>query len=70
MIRRRFRKHWLLLVIPYVWGVFLIPWANGVKTQPFGMPFLEVWMLLGVVVASICVGIVFIIDKRIRREEQ
>lgn len=69
MSRRRFRKHWLLLAVPYVWSVLLIPWVNGVKAHPFGMPFLELWMLIGVILSSLCVGVVFAVDKRMRREE-
>lgn len=62
----RTRKHWLLLLIPYLWSVLVIPLVNHIRFEPFGVPFLEVWMIAGVLVSSICIAIVYQIDKKRR----
>ena len=63
----RSRKHWCLLAIPYIWDVLLIPYANGVKLRPLGVPFLLVWMMAGIVLTSICLAIIFSLDKKLER---
>ncbi len=60
----RARRHWLLLVIPYLWIVFAVPLINRIHYEPGGIPFLMLWMGAGVVVTSLSVGAVFSIDRR------
>lgn len=61
---RRRRWHWIGLLIPYLWDVAAIPWVNRVDYEPLGLPFLFVWMLVGIVVISGCIAVVFAIDRR------
>jgi hypothetical protein len=61
--RRSRRHHWLLL-LPFVWQVGLVPFANEVVTRPFGLPFAMVWQMLGILVATGVIAIVFGIDRR------
>ena len=65
----RRRKHWFTLLIPYLWSVLAIPLVNQIRVEPFGVPFLELWMMAGVLVSSVCVAIVYKIDKRRRVNE-
>lgn len=67
--KTRVPKHWLWLLVPYVWDVLLIPFVNQVKIRPFGVPFLLIWMLFGVVLVSICLGIVYKLDVTSRGRE-
>ena len=59
------RRHRWLLLIPFVWQVLLVPWANGVAARPFELPFPMFWQMLGIVVTTAVIGIVFRIDRRI-----
>lgn len=57
------RNHWALLIIPYIWCIGLIPVANNVEYVFGSIPFLLVWMTLGVLLSSTCIYIVYRIDK-------
>jgi hypothetical protein len=57
------RWHWWILVIPTVWCVFLIPLVNKVGYVFGNVPFLLVWMIGGVIVGSLCIFIVYRIDR-------
>jgi Protein of unknown function (DUF3311) len=63
-MRRTTRLHWLLLFVPYTWDVLLIPWINTIRFHPFGMPFLFLWMLCGIVVTSLSIVTVYQLDRR------
>lgn len=58
------RKHWLLLLIPYVWCIAAIPLVNRIEYIFGNVPFLLVWMIAGVLLSSACVTTVFVIDRR------
>ncbi|HEX4205456.1 MAG TPA: DUF3311 domain-containing protein [Ktedonobacteraceae bacterium] len=64
MRRRTFKPHWFLLVVPYAWDILLIPWINTIHVHLFGIPFLFLWMLCGIVVTSLSIVIVYQLDKR------
>jgi hypothetical protein len=64
------RKHWCLLAIPYIWDVLLIPQVNQVTLRPLGVPFLLLWMMAGIIVTSVCIGIVFSLDRKLERTLQ
>lgn len=57
------RKHWWLLVIPYVWCIAAIPLVSRVDYIFGNVPFLLVWMIAGVLISSACVTTVFFIDR-------
>jgi hypothetical protein len=57
------RHRWLLLV-PFVWQVALAPLVNDVVAQPFGLPFPMVWQMTGILLTTVCIAIVYRIDRR------
>lgn len=61
---RRRRRHWLLLTVPYVWCIAAIGLVDRVPYVFGRVPFLLVWMVLGVLVGTAAIGIVFWIDRR------
>jgi Protein of unknown function (DUF3311) len=63
--------HRWLLVLPFVWQVGLVPVVNDVDLAPLHIPFPMVWQLLGIVVTSVVVAVVFRLDRRagVEREE-
>jgi hypothetical protein len=61
---RRTAHRWLLLV-PFVWQVALIPLVNEVPLRPFSLPFPMFWQMLGILVTTVVIGIVFSIDRRL-----
>lgn len=60
---RSFAHRWLLL-IPFLWQVGMVPFVNDIAWRPFSLPFPMVWQMVGIVVTSIVISIVFMIDKR------
>ena len=62
------RWYWILLLVPYVWIVLAIPAVNTIRFHPWGLPFLFIWMLLGIPISSLCIGMVYVIDNRGRTE--
>jgi hypothetical protein len=67
LMRAKAHRAWLLL--PFVWQVGLAPLVNDVAVQPFGLPFPMVWQMLGIVLASACIAIVYRIDRRRGRQD-
>jgi Protein of unknown function (DUF3311) len=65
---RRTAHRWLLLV-PFVWQVALIPLVNDVPLRPFSLPFPMFWQMLGILVTTAVIGIVFAIDRRLEAVE-
>jgi Protein of unknown function (DUF3311) len=68
---RRSLSHRWLLVLPFAWQVGLVPAVNDVSAASLHIPFPMFWQLLGIVVTSTVVGIVFRLDRRagVEREE-
>ena len=60
---RSYAHRWLLLV-PFVWQIGLVPFANEVDARPLGLPFPMVWQMLGILVATVVIGIVSTMDRR------
>lgn len=61
---RRSTAHRWLLVLPFGWQVLLVPAVNDVPYAPFSIPFPMFWQMLGIVFASVVIGIVFVLDRR------
>ena len=61
-----------LLVVPFVWQAGLAPVVNGVSWSPLGLPFAMLWQLVGIVLASVLIAIVFRLDRAhgVEREEE
>ena len=68
---RRSLSHRWLLVLPFGWQVGLVPVVNDVDIAPLSVPFPMLWQLLGIVVTSIVIAVVFRLDRRagVDREE-
>ncbi|MBO0873529.1 MAG: DUF3311 domain-containing protein [Pseudonocardia sp.] len=68
---RRSLSHRWLLVLPFAWQVALVPAVNEVPLTVLYIPFPMFWQMLGIVVASIVIGIVFRLDRGagVEREE-
>jgi hypothetical protein len=62
-LRRSYRHRWLLL-LPFIWQIGLAPMANDVAARPLGLPFPMVWQMLGILVATAVIAIVFSIDRK------
>jgi hypothetical protein len=62
------RRHRLLLLLPFVWQVLAVPLVNDVAWQPLGLPFPMAWQMLGILLTSAVIAIVFRIDRRLDAE--
>jgi hypothetical protein len=58
------RAHRWLLAIPFVWQVGFVPVVNDVALRPLGLPFPMVWQMLGIVLTTCVIGVVFALDRR------
>ena len=61
---RRSRGHYWLLAVPFVWQLALAPYVNDVVIRGCPIPFPMLWQMIGVVLASVTIGVVFRIDQR------
>ncbi|MCQ8186991.1 DUF3311 domain-containing protein [Streptomyces rugosispiralis] len=59
----RRRWHWLLLAVPPVWCIGVIPLVNRVDYVLGSIPFLLVWMTLGVLIGSAALAGVYLVDR-------
>ena len=68
-MRKTFRPHHLLALLPVV-GILGAPWfANRVEPFVFGMPLLLAWIVGWVLMASLTMGVICLVDERIERRE-
>lgn len=63
------RTHRLLLVLPFIWQAGLAPAINNVGWTPFGLPFPMVWQIVGIVLTSIVIWVVYTVDQSLGEEE-
>lgn len=54
----------ILFIIPFIWSVVLVPFVNRVQPLVLGLPFLAFWEILGVLITSLCIGIMYYIDYK------
>lgn len=55
---------YLLLILPFVWQVAMLPWANGFRFAWHGIPFLMLWQMTGIVFATAAIGLLYWLDRR------
>ncbi|MEQ2130024.1 DUF3311 domain-containing protein [Caldanaerobacter subterraneus KAk] len=54
----------VLTLIPFIWGIGMIPFVNRVEPMILGLPFLGFWLASTTVVSFICLSIIYYkIDK-------
>ena len=58
------RAHRWLLVIPFAWQVGFVPLVNDIALRPLGLPFPMVWQMLGIVLTTCVIAVVFAFDRR------
>jgi hypothetical protein len=61
---RRSTAHRWLLVLPFGWQVLAVPAVNDVPFAPLHIPFPMAWQMLGIVVTTVVVAVVFVLDRR------
>ncbi|MGW3954830.1 DUF3311 domain-containing protein [Streptomyces sp. NPDC004752] len=59
----RHRRHWLLLAVAPVWCIGAIPLVNRIDYVFGSIPFLLLWMTLGVLFGSAAIAAVYRIDR-------
>ena len=62
-------KKVVLKLIPFIWTIGMIPFANRVKPIILGLPFLAFWLIAGIFVAFFCIGILYKMDTKDGKEE-
>lgn len=58
-----YRHRWLL-TIPFLWQVGAVPLINDIAWRPLSLPFPMMWQLVGIIVTSAVIGVVFRLDER------
>jgi hypothetical protein len=58
------RGHYWLLGIPFIWQLALAPVVNSVVIRGCPIPFPMLWQMIGIVLSSAVIAVVFCIDKR------
>jgi len=58
----------ILTLIPFVWTIGMVPFANKVYPIVFGLPFLAFWFVAGIFLAFICLYIIYYIDSRLKQD--
>ncbi|MDR1702034.1 MAG: DUF3311 domain-containing protein [Sporomusaceae bacterium] len=54
----------ILTIIPFIWLVGCLPFANRVHPIIMGLPFLAFWISAGVVVCFFCTLAMYHIDRK------
>lgn len=54
----------ILTLIPFVWTIGMIPFVNKVFPLVFGLPFLAFWFVAGMLLAFVCLQLIYFIDSR------
>jgi hypothetical protein len=52
----------LLTIIPFIWTIGAIPFANRARPLVFGLPLLMVWIIAGTLLAFCCLMALYKID--------
>lgn len=68
MTTKGYGHRWLLL-IPFLWQIAAVPLVNDIAWRPLSLPFPMMWQLVGIVVTSIVIAIVFRLDRNLEGDE-
>lgn len=66
---RRYAHRWVL-VIPFIWQIALVPFVNTASVRVFSMPLPMVWQMVGILIATGLIALVFRIDRRVERADE
>ena len=66
---RRYAHRWLL-VIPFIWQIALVPFVNTASVRVFSLPLPMAWQMVGILIATSLIALVFRIDRRIERADE
>jgi hypothetical protein len=58
----------LLTLIPFIWTIGLLPFANRVKPLVLGLPFLAFWLVAGIIIAFLCIKALYSLDSKKNEE--
>jgi uncharacterized membrane protein len=58
----------ILTLIPFIWTIGLLPFANRVKPLVFGLPFLAFWLVAGIIIAFLCIKALYALDSNKKQE--
>lgn len=61
---RRHLHRWLL-VLPFVWQAALVPFVDDAPLRPLSLPFPMAWQMLGIVLTTLVIAVVYAIDRRV-----
>lgn len=61
--------HWLGL-IPFVGMLGGLSFVNQVKPLVLGMPFLLFWMVLWVILTSVCIAAMYYLDEKQKHDNE
>ena len=62
MTRRPWYR-WLLLT-PFLWQAGFAPFVNDIALRPLGLPFPMAWLMIGIVLTSLVIAVVYRLDRR------
>jgi hypothetical protein len=57
----------ILTLLPFVWTIGMIPFANKVYPIVLGLPFLAFWFVAGIFLAFVCLQAIYLIDSQSRK---
>lgn len=57
----------ILTLLPFIWTIGLLPFANHVKPFVFGLPFLAFWLSFSIYVTFFCIALLYRHDQKMRR---
>jgi len=63
MTAKDYAHRWLL-VIPFLWQIGAVPLVNDIAWRPLSLPFPMMWQLVGIVITTVVIAIVFRLDER------
>jgi hypothetical protein len=58
----------ILTLLPFVWTIGMVPFANKVFPIVLGLPFLAFWFVAGIFLAFLCLQAIYFIDSRHRQD--
>ncbi|MCC2527133.1 DUF3311 domain-containing protein [Bacillus halotolerans] len=59
----------ILAALPFIGLLLGIPFANKVTPYLFGMPFILAYVVMWALLTSVLMAIVYVLDKKNKREE-